>query len=85
MNRVSLTLNCYILILKKSITSLYGWFVVLAKGTQGPKLGAQGTLEFSCGSLKFLQAAQRCPGVSTQHLWLAFGDATWLPGLALHT
>ena len=40
----------------------------------------KGSLEFSCGSLKFLQGAQRCTGFYTQHLKLAFLDAIGVSG-----
>ena len=41
--------------------------------------GAQGSLELSWCSLKYLQGAQRCACVYTQHLYVVFEDAIRLP------
>ena len=41
--------------------------------------GCQGSLEIFCGSLKFLQGAQRYTGFYAQHLQVAFKDAIRLP------
>ena len=43
------------------------------------KPGAQGSLEFSCVSIKFLQGAQKCTCFYTQHSKIALEDATGLP------
>ena len=49
---------------------------------QSSKLGGAGSpgLEYSCGSLKFLQGAQRCTVCYTHHLYEAYEDAIGLPG-----
>ena len=48
---------------------------------QGSKLvGAEGSLELFCGSLKFLQGLQKCTDFYTQHILVAFEDAKfWAP------
>ena len=45
---------------------------------------AQGSLEFSCGSLEFLQGAKRCTSFYTQQLYVVYYDAIGLPGNKLN-
>ena len=66
------------------LTILPTSYLVLHR-VQGLKLGgAEGSLECSCSSLKYMQGAQICIVWYTEHFYEAYEDAIGLPGKNLN-